>query len=470
MHPKKSDSGSKMRNLLSKLRLPSFLAKLARDTRGVSAVAFAISFAVLTPMALSVFDVYQSTEQRGKLQDALDAAALYAAKSTATDTPGVSVIGTKALNANLQLIHGATLTSSNFTLVSTAGDNKVVAQAQVALPAFAPLAFTHQPVTVNAEVTRPGNNLEVALVLDTTGSMGGTRIANLKTAANQLIDLVVSDQQSPYYSKVAIVPYSSSVNPGAYVNTVRGTAAAGTGINVVGQANMQFTNQSGSSKTFAVGSCVSERPGAQAFTDASYSGAKVGWVYTNGSENACIGAAIKPLSSDKTALKATIASLAAANSTAGQIGLAWGWYMVSPNWASLVPADSQPAAYGTPHLLKVVILMTDGAFNTAYCKGVIAKDAGSGSGSTSNHINCNATNGNAFAQAASLCANMKAAPNNVIVYSVGFDVGSDASAQAVLANCATDAAHVYFPADDGTSLSVAFQAIASDLNRLRISH
>ena len=460
-----------MRNLLSKLRLPSFLARFGRDRRGVSAVFFAISFAVLTPMAMGVFDVYQSTEQRGKLQDALDAATLYAARSTATDTAGINTAGAKALTANLQLIHGASLSSSGFTLVTAAGDSKVVAQAQVTLSAFAPLEFTHNPVTVTSEVTRPGNNLEVALVLDTTGSMGGTRIANLKTAANQLIDLVVSPQQSPYYSKIAIVPYSNSVNPGVYLNTVRGAPVAGTDSTPApGKAAIKFTNKSGSLKTFNVGNCVSERQGAQAFTDASYTTSKVGWVYATPAENPCIGAAISPLSSDKTTLKATIASLAAANSTAGHIGLAWGWYMISPNWSPLVPVASQPAAYGAPHLLKVVILMTDGAFNTAYCKGVISKDSGSGSGSAANHINCNAPNGDAFVQAQSLCANMKAAPNNVIVYTVGFDVGGDPSAQAVLANCATDAAHVFFPADDGASLAVAFQAIAADLNKLRISH
>ena len=222
MHPTTLDSGANMRNLLGKLRLTGFIARLARDTRGVSAVVFAISFAVMTPMALSVFDVYQSTEQRGKLQDALDAAALYAAKSTATDTPGISAAGTKALNANLQLITGATLTSSSFVLVPSNGDNKVVAQAQVALPAFAPLAFTHSPVTVNSEVTRPGNNLEVSLVLDNTGSMSGSPMTSLQAAANQLIDLVVSPTQAPYYSKLAIVPYSNSVNAGAYANSVRG--------------------------------------------------------------------------------------------------------------------------------------------------------------------------------------------------------------------------------------------------------
>jgi Flp pilus assembly protein TadG len=448
----------------------SRLKQALRDQRGVSAVAFAISFAVLAPMALGIFDVYTQTEQRGKLQDALDAAALYAARSPVYTTADVDAVGDKALIANLQMVHGASLQSSDFTLVG----NKVVAQASIKLAAYAPLEFSHSPVTVNSEVTRSGNNLEVALVLDTTGSMAGTRITNLKSAANQLIDLVVSDTQTPFYSKIAIVPYSNSVNPGTYTNTVRGAAASGTFTNAVGKANIKFTPQGGGTqKTYAVSNCVSERIGSEAFTDAAASQASnpVGWDYPNsGGENACIAQTIQPMTSDKTVLHNKIGTLSAANSTAGHIGLAWGWYMVSPNWASLFPTISKPAAYGTDHLLKVVILMTDGAFNTSYCHGVIAGDSGAGSGTTSNHINCNSPNGDAFAQAQALCTHMKAAPNNVIVYTVGFDVSTDPSATSLLANCATDSKHVYFPADDGVSLQVAFQSIAADLNRLRISH
>lgn len=460
-----------MRNPFRTLSLVKFLTRMVRDRSGVSAVAFAISFAVLTPMALGVFDVYQSNEQRGKLQDALDAAALYAARSTATDTPGVNTIGNKALGANMQLIPGAKLTSSSFALVTAQGDTKVVAQATVTLAAYAPTEFTHSPVTVNSEVTRPGSNLEVSLVLDTTGSMSGAPIASLQTAAKQLIDLVVSDTQTPYYSKIAIVPYSNSVNPGTLTDTVRGSAGTDTGAGVPGQAKIKFTPKSGSTRTFNVSTCVSERTGSEAFTDASYTTAKVGWVYPppSSSGNNCIGATVRPLSSDKTALKATIDSLSANGSTAGQIGLAWGWYTVSPNWNGAFTGSSAPAAYGSDHLIKVVVLMTDGAFNTGYCNGVIAQDSGSGSGNDSDHINCNATNGDAFTQAQTLCNNMKHLAHPIVIYTVGFNVGSDASSQNLLSHCATDASHVYFPSS-GTSLQVAFQQIAADLNRLRLSH
>jgi Flp pilus assembly protein TadG len=461
-----------MRNPFRALPFVKFLARIGRDRRGVSAVAFAISFAVLTPMALGVFDVYQSSQQQGKLQDALDAATLYAARSTATDTPGVNTVGSKALGVNMQLIPGAKLTSSSFSLVTAQGDTKVVAQATVTLAAYAPMEFTHNPVTVSSEATRPGSNLEVAMVLDITGSMKAS-IPSLQAAANQLIDLVVSDNQTPYYSKVAIVPYADSVNPGTLTNQARGIEQAGTGIGVPGNASIQFANYKGSTKTFSDSNCVSERTGSEAFTDASYTTAKVGWVYPPVSgNNACVTPTVQPLSSDKTVLHNEVKTLTSNYSTAGQIGLAWGWYMVSPNWASLVPAASKPAAYGADHLMKVVILMTDGAFNTAYCKGVISYQSSytdGSSGTTTDHSNCASPNGDAFTQAQTLCANMKALPHPIIIYTVGFNVSSDVDAKKLLSGCATDASHVYFPSD-GTSLQVAFQQIAADLNRLRLSH
>src|ERR1700744_6160045 len=152
-----------MRNALRQFRLsrlvPQFVSRLIGDRRGVSAVAFAITFAVLAPMTLGLFDVYQGNEQHGKLQDALDAAALYAARSNATDNTTINTIGNKALAANLQLVPGATLTSSSFALANN--NQQVQAQASVKLTAFAPMEFTHAPVQVSSQVTRNGNNIEV---------------------------------------------------------------------------------------------------------------------------------------------------------------------------------------------------------------------------------------------------------------------------------------------------------------------
>ncbi|MET3526937.1 TadE/TadG family type IV pilus assembly protein [Phenylobacterium koreense] len=517
-------------------RLCAWLRAGKRDERGATAVFFAVGLVLLAPATLGLVDVYMITTQRGQLQEALDTATLYAARSNKMTTEDIQIVGDNALRANLKLPEGQELTSSTFTL---SDKGKVTGHATIDPPNIGPRLWAQADIEANSEVLRNSNNVEVALVLDTTGSMSG-EMDNLRTAAKDLVDLVVQDKQTPYYTKAALVPYSVGVKLGGYADAARGTLAGPTAIQAVrGQdskvviqstahglntgdqvelssvsgvkldgsqikgtytvtwiSNDEFSlngawsgNLSGSYKgggkaqclregclrfrfqdatrshdwqTFGASDCASERIGSEAYTDAGPSVSFVGRVY-----GACGSGQIVPLSSDKTMLKNKIDALTSNGSTAGQIGVGWGWYMVSPEWGSLWPdASSAPAPYSTQQLLKVVVLMTDGAFNSPYCKGVVAADAGSGSGSASDHINCNATNGDPFSQAEKMCAAMKA--KGITVYTVGFNVSSDADVQNVMRNCATSPDFVYFP-EGGTALKIAFRAIAQDINSLRIS-
>jgi len=506
----------------------------ARDERGAVAVVFAVSIVLLAPLALGVIDIYLSSSQRTRLQDALDAAALYTARTHATTDEELSAIGQRALNANLSAREQARLVDSSFSLV----DSTVVASAEMESQGFASQLWNHGTMKVSTNVVRASANLEVSLVLDITGSMGGSRISSLKTAAKDLIDLVVQDQQTPYYSKVAIVPYANAVNVGSHLDDVRGAvpdAVSITGatrerpvkitardhgfsdgdmVYIDGVHGMRelndetykvatsrtntfklktpdgdrvdgrywdsysyggeavcadygceryyFTDNSNRDQTFEAADCVSERTGVDKYTDAAPDDSPVGFVYTSDG-GGCPSAEIVPLSSDKTALKQVITDLSAGGTTAGHIGLAWGWYMVSPNFGYLWDdAASQPAAYGTDELLKAVVLMTDGEFNTAYCGGVVAKNYGSGT-----RANCNAENGSPYTQAKALCDAMK--QKDIVIYTVGFGISSGSSAANLLTNCATDSDHEYLPAS-GQDLQDAFQAIGQDINSLRLSH
>ncbi len=531
-------------------RFCAWLRTGKRDERGATAVFFAVGLLLLAPATLGLVDVYMITTQRGQLQEALDTATLYAARSNKMTTTDIQVVGDNALKANLTLPEGQQLTSSTFTLND---EGKVTGHAAITPPNIGPRLWAQGDIEANSEVLRNSNNVEVALVLDTTGSMSSS-MGDLRTAAKDLVDLVVKDEQKPYYTKVALVPYAAGVNLGAYADAARGPTRGWTAITGVGKdgkkvvitsvahglatgervvlydfgsnpqldgsrlnqefaitrisadqfsldsANadklsgsysgsaakvqclsegcvaQRFTNASSKTRYFGISKCASERIGSEAYSDAGPATAFVGRLYdqavklgsidTSASGNKCASAEIVPLSTDRTMLKEKIEALKDAGSTAGQIGVGWGWYMVSPNWGHLWPEGSAPADYSTRQLLKVVVLMTDGAFNSPYCKGVIAKDAGSGSGSDSDHINCDATNGNPFTQAESMCRAMKA--KGVTIYTVGFNVSSDTSVQNLMRNCATSPDYVYFP-NGGTALKIAFRAIAQDINSLRIS-
>jgi Flp pilus assembly protein TadG len=238
----------------------------------------------------------------------------------------------------------------------------------------------------------------------------------------------------------------------------------------------RFTNASGSTLLWQPNNCVTERT-TNAYTDAAPTTTLLGFHYTSGGAD-CIDNQIVPLTANKTTLHAAIGNsndpyttrtLIAQGSTAGHLGLAWGWYMLAPNFAYLWPSTAPaPKAYGSTNLIKAIIFMTDGVFNTPYCNGVTANDALSGAPSSSQQINCNSPNGASKAQAQTLCTNIKASANHIDLYVVGFDLASDATTRQFLQDCATDTDHFY-RADTGADLEAAFRDIAQNLSDLRIS-
>jgi len=306
-------------------------------------------------------------------------------------------------------------------------------------------------------------SLEVSLMLDVTGSMSGDKLADMQAAAKDLIDIIVWDNQGSHTSKVALVPFAASVNAGDL------------GPNTVGNgpSNRTFSLMNGSNRRWPrVANCASERQGAQAYTDAAPQSGLVGLVYTsNGScqpQNAVV-----PLTSDKALLKSTIDGFTASGSTAGHIGTAWAWYMLSPNWANVLPPSSRPASYartqelnseGKPLLEKIAVLMTDGEYNIQYCDTGI-RDRNS-NGWSSSRGTCTAGNGNSAEQARQLCANMKQA--GITVYSVGFQLAQGGEAETTMSQCATSTEHLY-SANSGEQLRQAFRDIALKISELYLS-
>lgn len=238
----------------------------------------------------------------------------------------------------------------------------------------------------------------------------------------------------------------------------------------------KFTNANNSStqNIHRISTCVSERVGTEAYKDTKPSTAFVAANYPAAS-NTCLTSQIVPLTSDKDLLEDKIDALTATGSTGGQVGVGWGWYMLSPEFNELWDEDSQKAAsydeidpLHQDSLHKVVVLMTDGEYNSPYCKAVIAKDATTGSGNTADHINCNATNGNAYDQAELLCDAMKA--KKIEIYTIGFKVSQYPAGEDLMEYCASDAKDKHFYlADDGDELKEAFEAIGRNIGQVHLA-
>jgi Flp pilus assembly protein TadG len=455
------------------------LARLAADRSGNVAIIYALMAVVLMLAIGAAVDISRWLHARDQTLAAVDSAVLAGGRylqTNANDTAGAIAAAQKFYTQNVSSRLPVTGDTIGFAVGSDGMSMTASGTVYIQTPflQFAnidklPLLSTATTQFSQAQLATGGNggqNLEVAMMLDITGSMAGQKIQDLKDSASDLINIVVWDDQSKYTSKVAIVPFSEDIRlpTTTALNTARGTSLPSTRSITTGSGRNQTTT------TYYLSDCVVERTGTQKYTDAAPgSGQYVMGHYTTNftgtttKKGVCTvpaGAEVMPLSSDKTALLAKVSGLSAAGGTAGHLGTAWAWYTLSPNWASLWSASSAPAAYGSANLEKIAILMTDGEYNTQYDSNGIAVNQNA-------YPTCSsAANGCSTTQARSLCSAMKA--QGIVVYTIGFQLGGNQTAIDTLNQCATEPGKFY-SADNGDQLKQAFRDIALKLTSLYLS-
>ncbi len=452
-------------------------SRFGADCSGNVAVLFGLSAVVLMLALGAAVDIGRWLHARDQTIAAMDAAVLAGGRAlqvNSTDTAGAVATAKKYYAENVKT--RLPVIDDTVTFSVTDGSTSLTASgsAYIKTPFLQfgnidklPLLNTSQTEYSKAELAVGGNggeNLEISIMLDVTGSMAGQKLKDLKDAAEDLINIIVWDDQSKYTSKVALVPFSEDIRlPSSTVlNKARGTGLA---------SSKTITTGSGYSRqstVYYLSDCVVERTGSQKYADAlPKSGQYVMAHYTqsstgngNNKKGVCTipsGSEAMPLSSDKNALVAKVEGLSASGGTAGHLGTAWAWYMLSPNWSSLWSASSQPQAYGTDNLRKIAILMTDGEYNTQYDSNGINTDQSGAS----------PANGTSTNQARALCAAMKA--KDITIYTVGFDLGGhNSESYQTLYQCASDPKKFY-SADDGEQLKQAFRDIAIKLSSLYLS-
>ncbi len=413
----------------------ALLSAFKADARGASMIMVAVALpVVIGALGLGIDTGLWYLEKR-KLQQAADSASLGAVRVLQN---GGSLADAKMAALNDARRNGYTAQCDGcFQSPPTSGpyagkSNAVEITFKRDLPLVFSRYFIKTAQTVSARSVSyqsgvQGKNLEVAMMLDVSGSMDGSKLEGMQDAAKALIDIVVQPTQAPFKSRVAIAPYSSAVNVGRdYYQAV--------------------TN-----KTSTTWSTVVERTGASAFTDdAPASGKYFGAFRTkkssaqgpyasqvaNYSSNVPSSALVHPLTIDKTKLKDTIDDFTAKGSTAGHLGVAWTWYLLSPKWSNVWTGETTPAAYDATKTLKVAVLLSDFDMNTYY----------------------ETANGNSSAQTQTLCAKMKAA--GITVYTVGYNVDSrNSTAVNLWKNCASDDKK-WYSAKNVEELKAAFRTIA----------
>lgn len=432
------------------------LRSVLSDRSGAVAITFALLAVMLLGSVALAIDIGRSVTVSSRLERSLDTAALAGAKML--DQDNASDASIKAAVTEYFVAQGPILGMAPDALASLditidRANNSVTAKASGALKTtFASvIGLNTVPIGKTSTVVYKMRDVELAMVLDTTGSMGDTpvgdsvaKISSLKTVANAAVDTLYSQAINDRGIRIAIAPFSSSVNAGSYAS---GTIASNGG---------SYSNYYNSLSYSQPGSgCAVERLGNDNANDAPPYGAdKLRDLTTVGDmNNACPQASIIPLTgrSQQASIKSTISGFNPGGSTAGHIGAAWGMYMLSPGWTSIFSGANAPGAYNDPNVSKNLVLMTDGLFNTSYLSGLAAGSA--------------AATTESYAQFDQICANLKA--NGVNVYTIGFGL-DDPIAASELSKCASSTAN-FFPVATGTELQAAFSAIVAKLNQLRVA-
>jgi hypothetical protein len=207
---------------------------------------------------------------------------------------------------------------------------------------------------------------------------------------------------------------------------------------------------------------------------------------TTGPNLNCVATPVQPMVAEKSIVVSEVNAMQAGGNTAINLGVAWGYRMLSQNWNGFwggemasttntnVPLVAHqydpitlPLPWRTSLMNKVLILMTDGMNNPP---GTATGTAYQGQASP--------TVTSLDTSTKAVCDNLKA--NAVIIYTIGFGTTDDNDPSnptsvngPLLKYCATqlytgDTSH-YFLATSSVSLSGVFQQIGSSLSNLRVS-
>lgn len=414
-------------------------ARFHEDQNGSVAMMLGLSFMVVSFCAGMGIDMARISSASTRLTSAADAAALTSGRALLdgklSDTE-VQNLGENMFWADMKAGGFAHVNSAKVAVDRVTGSITVTVDADVPMTVTSLMGIKKVNLPVVSAATFQTKDIEVGMALDITGSMasvpsggGKSKIDALKGAFEKFANnLIPPSPVAGQKVRIGLAPYSAAVNLGPY-------------------AALATANRSKDG-------CVTERTGAQRYTDASISLAKFD-VKADGANDIdpteglsgvayyCPTPTIMPLSDDRDALVDKVNSYVPNGWTAGHLGIQWGWNIVSEEWSGFWGGSSSPDTYQKVQdgkLIKAVVLMTDGIFNTAYHNDDSAK------------------------QAVKMCNNMKA--KGVKVFAVAFD--APAAAQATLKACAS-AADFYADASNDVELEAAFAKFASKLGELHLS-
>jgi hypothetical protein len=408
------------------------LRRFHDNARGSIAVVAALSVMAIGAAVGAALDYTRIASARTAMQAAVDAAALRAGKSIMT---GVAMDATQRTLSARKMFDAIFERAGNpepseFSVSESDDYLKIRAAADVSTHFGALIGKSKVRITAAADVPVGVSTLEVALVLDNTGSMAAfSKMSELKAASNLFLDIVDSARQSGALGtvQIGVAPFNTEVDVGTghrFASFLR-FDGAGSAERMLAVDQASWTG------------CVADRDkpydvdlAAPAFAVAASRFPAARCQYSSLSR-------VQPLTTDFSTLRAAINGMTPTGMTNTAIGMAWGYNLLTRG----MPLGDAAFPLTAKRNSKVMIFLTDGV-NTAdrFSRNPADIDA----------------------RMAKLCAAAKL--QKIEIYTVRVIEGNES----LLRDCAT-APDYYFNITKSSDLAAAFRKIAERLVTLRLS-
>lgn len=186
------------------------IQRFCNEESGTVAIIFALSLMPLVILAGAAIDYSRLTSDRIQLQDALDAAALAAVNRIAYQTDDeVRTLVRSYVAANMPA--GTTSTVNLISIGRNPSTIKIWANGTTDTTFMKLATIDNIDYKAKSEAVSSDKAIEVAMVLDNSGSMRGSRLSGLKEAAKSLVTILEDNQQNSEDLKIALVPFNHLV-------------------------------------------------------------------------------------------------------------------------------------------------------------------------------------------------------------------------------------------------------------------
>lgn len=434
-----------------------------KNISGNVAIMFAICLSMLVMSVGAAIDISRLHDYKTSIQDIADAAVLAAAISGETDQITLQLIAEASVNAN------NTTTSALTTQLVILADNSI--RVDVSLTADLILMGMFGDSTKNimgsAEAPPKGSSpLNLALVLDSTQSMEGSKMTVLRTAANNLVDFLENDDGKV---QISVIPFARYTRiPRSYdseswleitepVNTCWMTHDSDNSVNCDPVTydddenpvyNCEVKVEKEVCAIVEYEGCVASRHRPEHLL-AGFTGQRIQGYAAGGN----CSTEIRPLTTNFNDIKATINAIEPSGKTYMPSGLIWGWRSLTKS-TPMVEANT----HDFNERKSAMVLMSDGE-NTQS----LADEPNEYGFNGLYHWDTDIDDANDTTS--TLCSNIK--NDGISVYTVAFEV-TDSATLDILRNCASSPAQFY-SANNAAQLSNAFQSIGEKLAQVRLS-